>query len=168
VGTAVVPSIPIGGSWHIRPIAGPLLLLLPWARPSVRPAPPALQARRTPSTTTMMTAIRPGLQCKPCCAGNRGLSNGVRTLNRAAASRRETATDPPAPSSQRNVFTRSEFQGQGPLHGQLSYATKAGRVEKRIIYYIVGDSINDEDHYVVPELSQPLVWICDMQYVIGQ
>jgi len=32
----------------------------------------------------------------------------------------------------------------------------------------VGDWINDEDHCVVPELSQPLVWTCDMQYVTGQ
>jgi len=45
---------------------------------------------------------------------------------------------------------------------------KAGRVEKRIVYYIVGDSINDEDRHVVPELSQPLVWACDMQCVTGQ
>jgi len=47
---------------------------------------------------------------------------GVRTFNRAATSRRETATSPPAPSSQRNVFTRSKSQGQGPLYGQLSCA----------------------------------------------
>jgi len=75
---------------------------------------------------------------------------GVRTFNHAATSRRETATNPPVLSSQRNVFTRSKSQGQGPLYGQLSYATKARRVEKRVIYYIVGDSINDEDRYVVP------------------
>jgi len=36
---------------------------------------------------------------------------GSRTFNRAATSRRETATSPPALSSQRNVFTRSESQG---------------------------------------------------------
>jgi len=59
-------------------------------------------------------------------------------------------------------------EGQGPLYGQLSYATKAGRVEKRIVCHIVGDSVNDEDRHVVPGLSQPLVWTCDMQYVIGQ
>jgi len=73
------------------------------------------------------------------------------------------ATSPPAPSSQCNVFTPSKSQGQGPLYGQLSYATKAGRVEKRIVYYIVGDSINDEDRHVVPGLSQPLVWTCDIR-----
>jgi len=33
---------------------------------------------------------------------------------------------------------------------------------------VVGDSINDEDHCIVPELSQPLVWTCDMQHVTGQ
>jgi len=32
----------------------------------------------------------------------------------------------------------------------------------------VDDSINDEDRHVVPGLSQPLVWMCDMQYVTGQ
>jgi len=57
---------------------------------------------------------------------------------------------------------RSESQGQGPSHGQLSCATGAGRVEKRVAHHIVGDSINDEDRHVVPELSQPLVWICNM------
>jgi len=62
----------------------------------------------------------------------------------------------------------SSHKGQGPLYGQLSYATKAGRVEKRVVYYIVDDSINDEDRHVVPGLSQPLVWMCDMQYVTGQ
>jgi len=92
----------------------------------------------------------------------------VQTFNRAATPRRETATSPPVRSSQRNVFTRSKSQGQGPSHGQLSCATKAGRVEKRVICHIVGDSINDEDRHVVPELSQPLVWVCDMQCVIGQ
>jgi len=35
------------------------------------------------------------------------------------------------------------------------------------MYYIVGDSINDEDRHIAPELSQPLVWICNMQCVIG-
>jgi len=34
--------------------------------------------------------------------------------------------------------------------------------------HIVGDSINDEDRHVVPELSQPLVWVCDMRCVTGQ
>jgi len=111
--------------------------------------------------------VRPGLQRKPCCAGNRGLSDGVRTFNHAATSRRETATSPPAPSSQCNVFTRSESQGQGPLCRQLSCAMKAGRVEKRVMCCVVGDSINDEDRHVVPGLSQPLVWVCDMQYVVG-
>jgi len=37
-------------------------------------------------------SVRPGLRCKPCCAGSRGLSDGVRTLDRATAPRRETAT----------------------------------------------------------------------------
>jgi len=94
-------------------------------------------------------------------------SMGSRTPNRATASRKETATNPPVSSSQRNVFTRSESQGQGPSHGQLSCATKAQRVERRVMCHIVGDSINDEDRHVVPELSQPLVWTCDMQCVIG-
>jgi len=34
--------------------------------------------------------VRPGPQRKPCCVGNRGLSNGVRTFNRATTSKRET------------------------------------------------------------------------------
>jgi len=92
---------------------------------------------------------------------------GLRIPNRATTSRRETATNPPVLSSQRNVFTRSKSQGQGPSHGQLGHATKAQRVEKRVMHCIVGDSINDEDRYVVPELSQPLIWICNMQCVIG-
>jgi len=50
---------------------------------------------------------------------------GSRTPNRATTSRRETATNPPVSSSQRNVFTRTKSQGQGPSHGQLSCATKA-------------------------------------------
>jgi len=58
--------------------------------------------------------------------------------------------------------------GQGPSHGQLSCATKAGRVEKRIAHCVVGDSINNEDRHIVPELSQPLVWTCDMRHVTGQ
>jgi len=118
-------------------------------------------------TSPSVTSVRPGPQRKPCCAGDHGLPDGVRTPDRAAASRRETATNPPAPSSQRNIFTRSKSQGQGPLYGQLSCATKAGRVEKRVVHCIVGDSINDEDRHVAPELSQPLVWICNMRYVIG-
>jgi len=93
---------------------------------------------------------------------------GSRAPDRATAPRREAVTSPPVSSSQRNVFTRPESQGQGPLCGQLSCATRARRVEKRVIRHIVGDSINDEDRCVVPELSQPLVWACDMQYVIGQ
>jgi len=92
---------------------------------------------------------------------------GLRTPNRAATSRREAATNPPTPSSQRNVFTRSKSQGQGPSHGQLSCATKAQRVERRVVCRIVCDSINDEDRHVAPELSQPLIWICNMQCVIG-
>jgi len=36
------------------------------------------------------------------------------------------------------------------------------------MHRIVGDSINDEDRHVVPGLSQPLVWVCDMQCAIGQ
>jgi len=115
-----------------------------------------------------LTGVRPGLRRKPCCAGNRGLPNGVWTFDRAAAPRRETATSPPAPSSQCNVFTRSESQGQGPSHGQLSHATKAGRVEKRVVCCVVGGPTNDEDRHVVPELSQPLVWVCDMRHVTGQ
>jgi len=71
-------------------------------------------------------------------------------------------------TSQCNVFTRSKSQGQGPSHGQLSCATRAGRVEERVVCRVVGDSINDEDRHIVPELSQPLVWTCDMRHVIGQ
>jgi len=130
------------------------------------------QASKQESTTTDHQSpgdrgVRPGLRCKPCCAGSRGLPDRVRTPNRATVSRRETATSPPAPSSQCNVFTRSESQGQGPSHGQLSCAMKAGRVEKRVMCCVAGDSINDEDHCVVPELSQPLVWTCNMRYVTG-
>jgi len=54
------------------------------------------------------------------------------------------ARSPPVSPSQCDVLTRSESQGQGPSYGQLSYATKAGRVEKRIVYCVVGDWVNDE------------------------
>jgi len=90
-----------------------------------------------------MSSVRPGPQCKPCCTGSRGLSNGVRTLNRATAPRRETATSPPVSPSQCDVLTRSESQGQGPLCRQLSCATRAGRVKKRVTHCVVGDLIND-------------------------
>jgi len=77
-------------------------------------------------------------------------------------------TSPPVPSSQCDVFTRSESQGQGPSHGRLSHATRAGGVERRVAHCVVGDSVNDEDRHVAPELSQPLVWTCDMRHVTGQ
>jgi len=50
---------------------------------------------------------------------------GSRAPDCATTPRRETATDPPVSSSQRNVSTRSESQGQGPSHGQLGCATEA-------------------------------------------
>jgi len=88
--------------------------------------------------------VRPGLQCKPRCTGSRGLSDGVRTPDCATISKRGAATGPPVLPSQCNIFTRSESQGQGPLYGQLGCATRAGRVEKRVVCCVVGDSINDE------------------------
>jgi len=44
----------------------------------------------------------------------------------------------------------------------------AGGVEGGVVCGVVGDSINDEDRCIAPELSQPLVWACDMRHVTGQ
>jgi len=40
------------------------------------------------------------------------------------------------------------------------------RRESYIVLWVIRSTM--KDRCVVPELSQPLVWICDMQYVTGQ
>jgi len=53
---------------------------------------------RAPTPDPDVGEDKRGLQRKPRCAGSRGLSGGARTLDRATAPKRETATSPPVSS----------------------------------------------------------------------
>jgi len=62
---------------------------------------------------------------------------GSRTLDRATAPRRETATSPPALSSQRNVFTQSRVRGRCADNSAMQRELKELRRESYITLWVI-------------------------------